>query len=449
MSEIENLKNTHSHYSGANQTLKDFTESRSAEKGLRTGEKLFRLISESSPDAIMITDAEYTVRYWSLGAKRMFGYDESEVIGRQSEILVPESYRKRDRYYKKLFQETGATPFIGKIIEAQALRKDGKIIPVEISMSSWTINRQSLFSVIVRDISKRKKTEAALQAGEEKFRRIFEESPIGIVLYDADFKLMHANENCLKILGVIEAQEVLGSSLLQDIKVPDSIKKKIQAGNPAQFETYFDFSILKNRKLYKTNKKGVYWFDVQISPYGNNAESGARGYLLQIQDITERKKGEEALQKANNEMEQKVKERTRDLEEANTALRLLLKGRDEDKAALEEKIILNVQELILPYIELIRKTEERDRRQVYIDMLESNLQHITTPFMRGLKINHFKLTKAETQVANLIRDGKNTREIAALLNLSRRTVDFHRNNIRKKCAINNKRINLRTFLQSL
>ena len=439
----------HGHRSRTIRTLKESAHTEFTDKRMVIGEEIFRAISESSPDAIIITDSEYYVRYWSLGAKKVFGYGESEIINRPLEILLPEPYRKKHRYYKNLYMETGTTPFMGQIFETQGLCKDRRIIPVEISISSWKINGWPLLSLIIRDITKRKKTEAALQAGEEKFRRIFEESPIGIALYDADFKLITANANCMNILGIMEPQEVIGSSFLQDIKVPDCVKNKIQDGEPVQFETCFDFSILKKRNLYKTNKDGLYWFDVLISPYGHKAGNAASGYLLQIQDISERKKSEEALKKAHSEMEQKVQERTRDLEEANTALRLLLKGRHEDKAALEEKIIFNMKELVLPYIEKIKSIDEPARRQAYIDMLESNLNDITTPFMRGLKLNHLKLTKAETQVANLIREGKSTREIAAFLDLSRRTVDFHRNNIRKKCDIKHKRINLRSFLLSL
>ena len=190
------LKAVNGFHTLTDRILQVTTETEGIENRLDIDESMFRIISESSPYAIIITDSEYYLRYWSLGAKKVFGYDESEVINRPSEILIPESDRERDRYYRNLFLKTGAPLFMGKMIETQALRKDGRIIPVEIYITSVRIKRQSYFYQIICDISERKEIEAALQAGEEKFRRIFQESPIGIALYDKDFVLVNANKNC-------------------------------------------------------------------------------------------------------------------------------------------------------------------------------------------------------------------------------------------------------------
>jgi len=163
------------------------------------------------------------------------------------------------------------------------------------------------------------------------------------------------------------------------------------------------------------------------------------------QEIQERKQVEQKLRKREAELETKANE----LEEVNVALRVLLKRRDEDKTELEEKILCNVKELVLPYVERLRMAELTSQCAAYVNILESNLNDIISPFALKLSSKLLGLTPTEIQVANLIKEGKTTKDIAVMLNLSPRTVEFHRNNIRKKMGIKNKKANLRSHLQSM
>ena len=141
--------------------------------------------------------------------------------------------------------------------------------------------------------------------------------------------------------------------------------------------------------------------------------------------------------------------KTRNLEEANTALKVLLKKRDEDKTELEEKVLLNVKQLIGPYLAKLKKSGLNERQNAYLEILESNLNDIVSPFSRRLATRYLNLTPAEIQISNLIRQGKTTKDIAHFLGLSIKTIEGHRKNIRKKLGIKNKKANLRTLLQSI
>ncbi len=167
--------------------------------------------------------------------------------------------------------------------------------------------------------------------------------------------------------------------------------------------------------------------------------------LRSIQYSIERKRIEQNLIKREKELEIK----TMDLEETNVALRVLLKKRDEDKNELEKRLVLNAKGLIDPFLKKLKNSGLNDKQQGYVNIIEFNLTGITSPLMRGLSINHISLTPTEIQIANLVKFGKSTKEIALLLNLSSRTIEVHRNNIRKKINLTNKKINLRTYLQSL
>ncbi len=154
------------------------------------------------------------------------------------------------------------------------------------------------------------------------------------------------------------------------------------------------------------------------------------------------------LQQANTELEQRVEARTVELEKANIALHVLLEKRDQDKKEFEARIVSNVKTLILPYLEKLKKGQLPENRKAYVNIIETNLNELISPFAHGVSHKYFNLTPTEIQIADLIKQGHTTKEIAEFLNVSAKTVEFHRDNIRKKLGIKNKKINLRTHLLS-
>ena len=162
-------------------------------------------------------------------------------------------------------------------------------------------------------------------------------------------------------------------------------------------------------------------------------------------NITERKMMEEALKKRERELEEK----SRNLEDANTALKVLLKRREEDKTELEEKVICNMRELILPYIENLKITHIDSHQLNQLKILERNINEIISPFLRTLSSKYPNLTPMEIKIINFIKEGRTTKEMAGLLNVSARTVEVHRDNIRKKLILKNRKANLRSHLLAL
>jgi PAS domain S-box-containing protein len=169
------------------------------------------------------------------------------------------------------------------------------------------------------------------------------------------------------------------------------------------------------------------------------------GVIEYVRDITERRKAEEALKQREKELETK----SSNLEETNIALKVLLKKRDEDKTELEEKILLNIKGLVVPYLEKLKKNGLDEKQEAYVDILESNLNDIISPFSHRLSSRYMNFTPTEIQVANLLRQGKTNKEIGELLNSSQRTIAFHRESIRRKLGLKNKKINLKSYLLSL
>ncbi len=161
-------------------------------------------------------------------------------------------------------------------------------------------------------------------------------------------------------------------------------------------------------------------------------------------EMTERIHAEAELK----QREQELKEKSTYLEEANIALRVLLKQREKDKCELEENVLNNVQKALLPYVEKVRDAGSATDRVIYLDILESSIKSIVSPFYRNMTLKQFNLTPREIEIASLVKEGKSTKEIAQLLALSPRTIDLHRLNIRGKLGLKSKKTNLRSVLLS-
>jgi len=182
-----------------------------------------------------------------------------------------------------------------------------------------------------------------------------------------------------------------------------------------------------------------------------------------FRDITDLKIAEEALRRAHEELEDKVRERTADLkkvneelkikslnlEELNTALKVLLHQREKDKNELEERVLSNVKSLLIPVIAKLKRAPLEPVYASYISLLESNMLQIVSPFSKSLSSIFHNLTCTEIEVANFIREGKTTKQIAAILNISTDTIDTHRHNIRRKLKLNRTKTNLRSYLSSI
>jgi len=163
------------------------------------------------------------------------------------------------------------------------------------------------------------------------------------------------------------------------------------------------------------------------------------------QEIEERRQIELFLTERGKD----IKNKTHELEEVNAALKVLLKHGEKDKKDVEEKVVPNVKKLVLPYAEKLNNSRLNDRQIVYLNIIKSNLEDIITPFLHQLSSKYSDLTPSEIRVAELVKDGKTTKNIAELLNSSTGTIDFYRNNLRKKLGLRNTKTNLRCFLLAL
>ena len=162
-------------------------------------EQKFRSVTESAIDAIISADHTGRIVSWNSAATRILGHTEAEAVGRTLELVIPEHYRELHRAGIARYTETGEAHVIGKTVELSALTKAGAEIPVELSLSTWTVGADRYYTGILRDLGERKAAEEALRRSEEEFRE-----------KEAEFRTRNAAlEETLHRLGTMQDQLVL------------------------------------------------------------------------------------------------------------------------------------------------------------------------------------------------------------------------------------------------
>ena len=184
------------------------------------------------------------------------------------------------------------------------------------------------------------------------------------------------------------------------------------------------------------------WFYMRVTRIPGDGPMRA---VISHENITALKLAEEALKVQEQDLEAQRK----NLEEANTALKVLLKQREEDRVALENRILRNIKDLISPYVAKLKDKNLKSGERTLIDIIDSNLKDIASPLLQRLTTAKIILTPQEIQVASLVKEGKSSKEIADVLNVSTTTISFHRKNLRKKLGLDNTRKNLRAYLISM
>ncbi len=284
----------------------------------------------------------------------------------------------------------------------------------------------------------RKQAEEALRESEGKLNAMLQSIGDHMSMMDKDLNIIWANKTAKEIFD----NDIIGK------KCYEIYYQRKEPCEPYPCITLKAFQDGKNHKhetkvIDKSGKKIFFHSTANIAL--RDKQGNPTAVLKIFRDITEHKQAELALIERGKELENK----THELEEVNAALRVLLKHRDEDKKDLEDKVVANVKKLVFPYVEKLNNSRLNDRQMVYLNIIKSNLEDIITPFLHQLSSKYSYLTPNEIQVAGFVKDGKTTKEIAELLNSSTGTIDFHRNNLRKKLGLRNTKTNLRSFLLHL
>jgi PAS domain S-box-containing protein len=406
--------------------INNITERKKTEKALKVSEERYRNMFDSIPlptlvyylDTLSILDVNEA-------AIRHYGYSRDEFIRMTIKDIVPQ-----EDIPDLLRHSSKPDPSQVRGLWRHK-KKNGTIMYVEVTAHPLQLADKHYRIAIIDDVTEARKSAAELQFTQFAVDR----AAVGIIWIRENADILYANDETCRSLGY--SRNELLDMTMHDIN--PQYKKE------AWGKVWHDVKRLGSitiETLYERKDKII--FPVELT--GNYMEYDGQGYICAIvRDITERKKVEESLKRREEELQVESNR----LEEANTALKVLLKHREDDKKEMEEKFLSNIKELVFPYVDKIKKSRLDSNQAAYLEIIEANMNDIVSPFLQRMSLKYSNFTQTEIQVANLIKVGKTTKEIAELMNVSKGTIDTHRNNIRSKLGLNRKKVNLRAYLLSI
>lgn len=427
--------------------FQDITEKRKIGQSLIESENNYRHLVKHAPTAIYELDiASLRFKRVNDAMCRFLGYTKEELLAMSPlEILSKDSLKDQLQRMEKAQAGENVSP----TFERKVKTKNGREIwALFNSQLKYEKGRLAGATVVVHDITERKRSEEALRESEKRYHAL-SDATFEAIFISLNGYCIDANQTAAKMFGY-NHDELIG--IFGTDVIASESKEIVKRHMLSDYEEPYEVI---------AQKKDGSRFHVEIR--GRVAKyKGDNVRITAVRDINERKIAQDALQKTHDELERKVEERTFELakanrqlnvkadnlKEANIALNVLLKKREVDKKELEEKVLINVKELVLPYLTKLKKRGLDDRQKTLANILESNLNGIISPFLHTLSAKYSTLTPREIRVAGLVREGKTTKEIAKLLISSTDTIDFHRKNIRKKMNLRNTKSNLRSYLLS-
>lgn len=263
----------------------DITQLKRAEENIRHSEEKRRLIMNAALDAIICMDTNGIITFWNPQAGIVFGWKEEEAIGQQlADIIMPERLREMHKKGLANYLKTGSGPVLNILTELQAIDRNGREFPVELTILPIKQGGEEFFCSFIRDITERKKAAEEIEKREKRFRHTLDKMLEGVQLYDFDWRCLYVNEAAVE-QGPYPKDQLLGSTLVDNYPY---IK---------QTELFRIFEECKNEKISRHieyeftfpdgSKK---WFELSIQP---NPE----GIFILSVDITGRKTAVDAILK--------------------------------------------------------------------------------------------------------------------------------------------------------
>lgn len=412
---------------------------------LRQSEEKFRAIADNAYDWESWIDPDGTYRYISPSVVRLTGYTVEQLKsdpGLLQSMIHREDFALIKKHLTEEFHQKESCQFDFRIV-----RRDGEVRwishvcqPIFDSQKNFLGRRVSN-----RDTTTRKKALEELRVSEQRFRMALDASSDGVWDRDLVTNEVYYGENWHRVLGYSDEEAKSKEFSWKNLLHPEDREKTFAAiqehfeGRSPRYEAEFRMRNSRGQWQWFLSRGKVVTWDEHGRPLR---------FAGTHTDITKSKNYEIELQQTRDNLEEKVRERTAELEEANVALKVLLNKREKDKVEFQRSVLKNFASLIDPYLTKLGKSHLNEGQQLLVNILKANLNELTSSFSSSFAARWIQFTPAEIQIANLIKSGKLTKDIAAMMNISPGTINIHRKNIRKKLGLTNQKANLQTVLSS-
>ena len=428
--------------SGMTSIVIDETERLHMEEALRDSEALARtLLNMPADNVIALLDRDGNILDFNEAFRRRVSLRKGKELARKDvlgkyvyDFLPPETARRRKKKIEQVIRtrkpvrfedhsdgawyDSAVYPVLNEkneVVKLAGFAHD--ITPLKKAEEEVRQHRDHLEQLVMERTS-------ALLESEGRYRELVDNALVGVYQTTLSGEILYHNDYLVRMLGFDSLEEIKASKSPLRYKNPGDraphLKILSESGELTKYETEF---------LTRDGET----LNVLISARLNG--DIISGMVL---DITDRKKAEEELGA-----------RTDQLNETNLALKVLLDQRDKDRQDMEERVASNVKHLVLPYLESLSGTSLTSRQNMFVSLMKVNLDRIVSPFLRNMHYQYSSFTPAELKVAGFIKDGRTVKDVANTLGISESAVNAHRQHIRNKLGLKDRKVNLRSYLQSL
>lgn len=409
-----------------------------AVKDLKASEERYRTVADFTYDWEYWISPEGKMIYVSPSCERISGRTPEEFIndpGLFFDIIHPADRKKTIVHMQNSSKRSRVLEIIFRIISSD---KEIKWVH-HISQPVFDIDGNPLGRrASNRDITERKIMENKISENEERYRTVADFTYDWEYWISPEGCMRYVSPSCERISGYSRKEFVNDPSLFEKIMHPADRKRTICLMTNASEKSKVcetDFRIIRR-------DEDIRWIHHISQPvYSKNGNY--LGRRASNRDITSRKKIDRELE----ESRKKLIEQNIELERKNIALKEVLGRIELEKKEVQDNVMLNVENVLLPILnELASASSGREKNN--IELIKKNISELTSAFGSRITVKSLKLTPKEIRICNMIKNGMNNKDIANTLNISLRTAETHRNNIRKKLSITNASVNLVTYLQN-
>jgi PAS domain S-box-containing protein len=252
-------------------------------------------ILASTSDAIISIDVDQRIVQFNAGAEQIFGYTSDEILGESIEKLIPPAFRAGHAEHISAFAGEAVTSRrMNDRSEIAGCRKDGEAFPAEASITKAEIGGQTIFTVILRDISGRKRTEDALHASEDRYRSIIENMADTFYRTDIDGRLVMASPSAEELLGYTP-DEVIGMDLAGLYADPEGRAKFLETLSNST-------GGVRDYQAELRRKDGSTVWVSSNAQYVRDSDGNVTGVEGTVRDITEKRQAERAVVESRDQL---------------------------------------------------------------------------------------------------------------------------------------------------
>jgi PAS domain S-box-containing protein len=286
---------------------RDVTERRKTDALIRDSEEKRRLIMKAALDAIICIDTEGMITFWNPQAEKIFGWKEVEVMSRRlSSIIIPEPYRQMHDHGMEQYKVTGNGPALNVLLELNAINREGKMFPIELTVLPIKQESEEFFCAFIRDISERKKSETLIRRTNERYELVAKATSDAI--WDWDMRtqvVVRSGDGLQKLFGYSSEEASSDNDFWRKHVHPQDLERVVEKRRKLLEETKDQFW----EDEYRFERSdGSFAFVYDRGYVIRNKEGIAVRMIGSTQDISPLKQSEQQLQELNQVLEKRAAE---------------------------------------------------------------------------------------------------------------------------------------------